>query len=146
MVCIKADNSQLIKDSTQLECYNPPADNFTKQPKNTSSGDEAAVSHPRIDPPADNAVEQSFDLSDLPPPDLGDTDEFVLEIQHIDASSHIVVDDNQLIKDGTQLGYRNPPEVKIQEIPPTRLKPVYTAGHPVVTNDYRPHGENRRTK
>ena len=130
----------MIKDSTQLECYNPPADNFTKQPKNTSSRDEAAIGHPRKDPPVDNAIEQSFDLSNLPPPDLGHmSGEFVSEIQHTNASSHMVVDDNQLIKDGTQLGYRNAPEVKIQEIPPKSLKPVVdTAGYPPVTSDCRP--------
>ena len=104
----------MIKDSTQLGCYNPPACNITEQPKNTSRG-EAAVGHPHSDPSANNAAEQSFIISDLPPPDLGDmSGEFGLVIQHITPSSHIDDDDNELIKESTQLGYRNPPEEKFR--------------------------------
>ena len=57
----------------------------------------------------------------------------------INPSSHIDDDDNQLIKDSTQLEYRNPPEAKLQVIH-GNLKPVVdTAGYPPVTSDYRPH-------
>ena len=47
-------------------------------------------------------------------------------------------DDNQLIKDSAQLGYRNPPEVKFQVVP-SNLKPVAElTGCPHVASDYKP--------
>ena len=45
----------------------------------------------------------------LLPPDLGGIDEFESVPSHINPSSHFDDDNDQLIKDSTQLGYRNPP-------------------------------------
>ena len=132
----------MIKDSTQLGC-NPPAYNITEQPKNTTiDRGEAAVGHPHSDPPSNNAGEQSFTISDLPPPDLGDmSGEFESVIQHINPQSHIDDDDTQLIKDSTLMGYRNPPEAKLLVIP-DNLKPVVdSVGYPPVTSDYRLHDQ-----
>ena len=46
-----------------------------------------------------------------------------------------------MIKDSTQLGYRNPPEAKLQVIH-GNLKPVVdSAGYPPIVNNYRPLGQ-----
>ena len=87
--------------------------------------------------PANSVTEKILDLSALPPPDHGKGDEFGSVTQHINPSSHIDDDDIQLIKDSTQLGYRNPPEVKSQK--PINFQPkADPAGYPPVTAGYRP--------
>ena len=68
------------------------------------------------------AINVPLDLSALPPPDYGEGDGFELVTHHINPSSHIDDDDTQIIKDSTQLGYRNPPEAKSQ-VMPHRLQP-----------------------
>ena len=50
--------------------------------------------------------------------------------QHINPSSHIDDDDNQLIKDSTQLGYRNPPKAKLQGAIPSSSQHVPLTKHP----------------
>ena len=53
--------------------------------------------------------------------------------QHINPSSHIDDDDNQLIKDSTLLGYRNPPKAKSQ------VKPIQPRADPArYPGGYRP--------
>ena len=54
------------------------------------------------------------DPSKLPPPDIGGNDK-----QHINPT---VDDDNQLIKESTQLGYRNPPVNNVTEEKPLDIK------------------------
>ena len=117
-------------------CNNPPIDPVTEQLKNTSSRSEAAIGYPHRDPPANNVTKQRFDPSTLPPPDLGDmSGEFGSVIPHINPSSHIDDDNNQLIKDSTELGYRNPPEAKFKV--PSNLKPVVeSVCYPPVTSDF----------
>ena len=111
--------------------------------KNTVGGCEGAVAYLRkkcINPSslshsANNVTEDKpLDLSDLPPPDHGVGDEFGSVTQHINPSSYNDDDDNQLIKDSTLLGYRNPPEAKSQ-VKPTIQPRADPAGYP---GGYRP--------
>ena len=68
----------------------------------------------------------------LPSPGDGETVTF--------GSLCINANDSQFIKDSTQLGYRNPPEVKFQMVP-SDLKPVAeSTGYLPVTSDYRSPG------
>ena len=115
-ICIKTNDSQLIKDITQQGCDNPPAYNIIEQPKNTSGRVEAAVGHLHGDPPATVEL-QPFDPRTLPPPDLEDTHEFVSVTQRINPIDDIDDDNPIIIMDSYQLGYRDPPEVKFQVMP-----------------------------
>ena len=85
--------------------------------------------------PANNVTEDKpLDLSALPPADHGEGDEFGSVPQHINPSSYNDDDDNQLIKDSTLLGYRNPPEAKSQ-IKPSIQPRADPTGYP---GGYRP--------
>ena len=111
---------------------NAPADNIVEQPRNTSGGAQAVAGYAQHNPPANNVTEPPVDPSTLPPPDLGGIDEFESVPPHINPSSHFDDDDNQLIKDSTQLGYRNPPVAG-------NLKPVAdSTAYPPVTEGYTP--------
>ena len=117
---------------------NVPADNVMEQLRNSSGGAQAVIGYAHDNPPANDVVEQPFDPSTLPPPDLGDTDEFGSVQQHTNPSSHIDDDANQLIKDSTQLGYRNPPEAKPQGITGNSQSMGDPAGYPPVIEGYIP--------
>jgi len=85
----------------------------------------------------DSGAMASFDRSTLPPPqpDIRESVEFPSVTSHINPSSDFGDDDNELIKDSTQLGYRNPPEAK-----PQNLQYIAdTTGRPPVSADnYKP--------
>ena len=67
-------------------------------------------------PPANNVtVGKRLDISALPPPDHGEGDEFGSVTQHTNPSDYNNDNDIQLIKDSTQLGYRNPPANNVTE-------------------------------
>ena len=65
-ICIKANDSQLIKDNAQQGCDNSPTYNIVEQPKNISGRVEAAVGQLHGDPPATMEL-QPFDPRTLPP-------------------------------------------------------------------------------
>ena len=123
-----------------------PSNNIStiNKPTNNMHANMHGKNLPSYNTPANNATEQPIDLSVLPPPDYGEGDGFESVTQHINPSSHIDDDDTQIIKDSTQLGYRNPPEAKSQVMPHRlqfRPDPVgYYHG------DHRPldyHGDHR---
>lgn len=118
---------------------NPPANSgVAGQPRNMGGEIkvEAAIGHVHRILPGNNVTEQPFDPSTLPPPDLGEmSGEFGSVPQHINPSSHIDDDENQLIKDSTQLGYRNPPEAKLQGAILSSSQPMMD---PVVNSPNRP--------
>ena len=96
----------------------------TKRPVNPSSVSRSANDrHANIIPGSNVTEEKPLDIKALPPPDHGEGEEFASVTQHINPSSHYDDDDNQLIKDSTLLGYRNPPEAKSQ-VKPSNLQPM----------------------
>lgn len=69
------------------------------------------------------------------PPSEGSDDSWRVT-RHINLSSHFDDDDDRLIKSSTQLGYRNPPETKIQGIIPSNSQPMMDPMvYPPVTSD-----------
>ena len=171
---IARNSTHSVEDAKGYLYQNSPLKSISGQPKNTSRAPvdhisnnpavnsgvtgqprnmdgevkvEAAMDHLHRGPPANYVTEQPFDPRTLPPPDPEGSGEFVSVTQHVNPSSHIDDDENQLIKDSTQLGYRNPPEVKFQITPsnsagyPPITSHLPVTSHPPVTSHYRPPGQ-----
>ena len=111
------DDNQLIKDSTLLGYRNPPEAKSQVKP----------TIQPRVDAAGYSPITAGYRPPDRLPPSN----------PVLNPSSYNDNDDNQLIKDSTLLGYRNPPEAKSQ-VKPTIQPRVDPAGYSPITAGYRP--------